>query len=352
MPSPYLSVIVAVYNAEQSLDRCIQSILRQSLSDMEIILVDDGSKDSSPEICDYYQKRDLRVHVIHQKNAGSVNARKAGLYAAKGEYVSYVDADDWIENTMYQYMLEEGDGADIIISGYTTETNNSTMRKHHIIQSGIYSGDRLHEFYAKLLFTGKFYESGIAPALWNKIFHRKLLLKIQPKVPDIIRMGEDAAITYPFLLSASKIVVLNELAGYHYINTEQTMSTSYDSLYFIRLEKLYEWLHGQFKERENDILLKQLPYYMMFLIWIGLQFELGAGNRNRIWTKIKALEKKLGEAWIVEAISGLDREKMSADVWKLKESISDKKICEWLIGYFFRRIIFKLRRIMRVREIL
>ena len=100
-----LSIIVPVYNVCDYLKDCIDSILAQSFTDFELILVDDGSTDGSGEICDEYVKRDSRIRVIHKGNGGVVSARKAGVAAAKGLYVGYVDGDDWIESDMYEKMV-------------------------------------------------------------------------------------------------------------------------------------------------------------------------------------------------------------------------------------------------------
>ena len=107
---PKVSVIVPVYNAEKYLQECVDSILRQTLTDLELILVDDGSTDSSPAICDRYAEQDARVQVIHKPNGRAASARNAGLRAASGEYVAFVDSDDWISPEMYEKMLETGDG--------------------------------------------------------------------------------------------------------------------------------------------------------------------------------------------------------------------------------------------------
>lgn len=101
---PEISVIVPVYNTEKYLDRCIRSIIDQTFSDFELILVDDGSKDNSGFICDEWEKKDSRIKVIHQKNAGAGAARNAGLSVAEGKYIGFIDSDDWIEPEMYQVL--------------------------------------------------------------------------------------------------------------------------------------------------------------------------------------------------------------------------------------------------------
>ena len=109
-----ISVIVPVYNIEEYLPQCIDSIINQSYGELEIILVDDGSTDSGGNICDRYARMDSRIKVIHKENGGLVSARKAGVNRAAGEYVTFVDGDDWIEQDAYQKLIDSGQGADII----------------------------------------------------------------------------------------------------------------------------------------------------------------------------------------------------------------------------------------------
>ena len=116
---PALSVIVPVYNVEKYLDRCIRSIAGQTYTNLEIILVDDGSTDHCGEICDEWSRKDTRIQVFYKKNGGLVSARKAGLKTASGQYIAYVDSDDWIEENMYERMMELMlcNHSDIVTSG-------------------------------------------------------------------------------------------------------------------------------------------------------------------------------------------------------------------------------------------
>ena len=117
-----ISIIVPIYNAEEHLDKCVESILEQTEINLEIILVDDGSKDNSFEICKKYEKMDQRVKVIHQENAGVSAARNHGIEIAEGEYIGFVDSDDWIEPVMYQRLLKEAKekNADVVMCDATT----------------------------------------------------------------------------------------------------------------------------------------------------------------------------------------------------------------------------------------
>ncbi|MFV0635182.1 glycosyltransferase family 2 protein [Mitsuokella sp. WILCCON 0060] len=122
---PEISVIVPVYNAEKYLDRCVKSILGQTFSDIELILVDDGSPDKSGELCDRWAKEDNRVRVIHQENAGAGAARNAGLAIARGHYINFVDSDDWIAPQMYEilYKLIRRTSAPIAMTGMISKTH-------------------------------------------------------------------------------------------------------------------------------------------------------------------------------------------------------------------------------------
>ena len=112
-----ISIIVPVYNTEKYLRRCIDSVLAQTYQDFELLLIDDGSKDSSGAICDEYAAQDARVRVFHKENGGVSSARNVGLDNARGEWITFVDADDWIESDMLELLLRKGEetGADIVM---------------------------------------------------------------------------------------------------------------------------------------------------------------------------------------------------------------------------------------------
>lgn len=115
-----VSIITPVYNAEKTLAKCIESILSQTHRDIELILVDDGSRDASPTLCDDFAKRDQRIRVIHKENGGASAARNTGLAEAKGEYIAFVDSDDWVEPSYIENMMT-GEDADVVMAGWTEE---------------------------------------------------------------------------------------------------------------------------------------------------------------------------------------------------------------------------------------
>ena len=224
METPLVSVIVPIYKIDKYVGICIESIINQTYHNLEIILVDDGSPDRCPEICDLYASKDSRIKVIHKKNGGLVSARKAGLEASTGTLIGYVDGDDWIGPGFYQslvHSLMETD-SDIAIAGFSRDLFTSTKNMLNSIPSGIYDGESLKQVYKKMLSNGPFYMHGLTTYLWNKLFKREMIIKPQMEVDDRITVGEDAAVVYKAILGSNRIIVTDNCA-YHYRQREDSM---------------------------------------------------------------------------------------------------------------------------------
>lgn len=268
--NPLISVIVPIYNVDIYLKECIESIQNQTYINLEIILVDDGSTDTSGKICDEYAKKDSRIKVIHKKNGGLVSARKSGIRVAKGFYATYVDGDDWIELDMYEKLVNQIKNADVIVSGVMRDYKNYTLYEKNKVSDGDYKGDSLKDnIYNKMIYTGKFYERGIIGHIWNSLYKKDLLLKNQMKISDDIRIAEDIACLYPILLDAEEIVVISE-CFYHYRMRENSMMGSRDREELWRFELLYEHLQARFSEEEDlkEVLLSQLDYLMIYCLML------------------------------------------------------------------------------------
>jgi len=220
-----ISVIVPVHNVKKYLGQCIESICCQTYKDLEIILVDDGSYDGSEKICDLYQNADDRIIVLHKENKGIVSARKAGLQISHGEYIAYVDGDDWIEPDMVEKLnltMQES-GADIVTCGHFIDTGNTSKRACHDMPNGYYGKRQLVEcVYPEMIVGEEFFDWKIYPALWDKLFRRKNILPYQMAVDESLKMGEDAACTYPALLNADSLFIMDECL-YHYRQTTASM---------------------------------------------------------------------------------------------------------------------------------
>ena len=198
-----LSVIVPIYSAERFLNKCIESILSQSYFDMEIILVDDGSPDNCPQICDNYAKQDKRIKVIHQSNKGLVEARNAGLGMASGEYICFVDSDDFVKGELLQRtanIIDQEPDTDIIVYDYLYfygNSDNDLKRRNHDIDNS-WPIDRIRD---------EFLLDHYPSYMWNKVFRKDLLKKVS--IPAGIWMEDLYACAGLFTI-AKKIIYVPE----------------------------------------------------------------------------------------------------------------------------------------------
>ena len=187
----WLSIIVAVYNTEIYLADCIDSLLKQQLSGCEIILVDDGSTDNSGGICDGYAEKckDL-IRVIHQENQGHTAARENGFLQSSGRYILLMDSDDWLQKGALESLAQtvRKYEPDIISYGYRAVKDGKVQVEPDRYAEGIYDKDALRmKIYPTMIYYGKFYQFGIAPNMWNKIFRRELVEQFLMTVPREIR---------------------------------------------------------------------------------------------------------------------------------------------------------------------
>lgn len=253
MDKPLISVIVPIYRIERYIGICIESILRQTYKNLEIILVDDGSPDKCPEICDLYAKKDHRIRVIHKKNGGLVSARKAGIISATGKYVGYVDGDDWIGEGFYESLVNDINAcdADVVCAGQSRDLFDKNFRFCDSVTSGLYEGEKLKKLQKEMMSYNKYHRVGISTYVWNKLFRREILLQHQLNVDERISIGEDAAVTYPVLMECKKVYVTDNCA-YHYRQREDSMlkktSTFRDEQ--LKLIYLYEYL-SKFAKMQN-----------------------------------------------------------------------------------------------------
>lgn len=241
---PIISVIVPVYNSEKYVGQCIESLINQTFKQIEFLLIDDGSTDSSGVICDLYASKDDRITVVHKQNGGLVSARKKGMSLARGNIIGYVDGDDWIEKTYFENAynaLIEND-ADIVVSGFKRDLFEKSDIVLNTFKSGLYEGDNLLELKKNCLSCGSFFNHGVYTFLWNKIFKKDLVYNKQLSVDDSIIIGEDASVVYPAIFDSNKIVITND-CSYHYRQREDSIlkrkySFSYD---FLQIKSAYSY---------------------------------------------------------------------------------------------------------------
>ena len=236
-----ISVIVPVYKVEAYLNRCVESIVNQTYQDLEIILVDDGSPDRCPILCDEWAQRDKRVRVIHKENGGLSDARNAGLAASTGGYISFVDSDDWVESDFLQtmYDLRQKTQADIAECGvkYIDEHGNQ-LRQRGIPQER----EELSRVDAvKRLIK----EDGVYQTVWNKLYRRDTIGTV---LFEKGKLHEDDYWTYQIFDKAKKVVVTNKLLYHYFQRSDSIMGVGYR---FKNLDGLHA-RHRQVEYFAND----------------------------------------------------------------------------------------------------
>lgn len=266
-----ISIIVPVYNIEKYLSQCLDSLISQTFSDIEIILVDDGSTDGCYDICENYKEKDSRIIVIHKENGGLVNARKTGINNAHGEYIAYVDGDDWIEPNMYERMYQKitEQVVDVVMCGRYEDTGEASKAVFHGLPEGRYNKQALVEtVYPRLIVNDGFFEWGVFPGVWDKLFKREIVERYQIAVDDRIVMGEDAACVYPCLLNANSIYIIHECL-YHYRQSISSMVKQVKSYTEERnqFQILYQTVSGSLRQYSQIYdLRQQWEKYVLFLM--------------------------------------------------------------------------------------
>lgn len=217
-----ISVVVPVFNVELFLSKCIESLIGQTYSDLEILLIDDGSTDSSLKICERYMD-DSRVKILQKENGGVVSAVKKGIENAQGEFIGFVDADDFIDLDFYEKLMaaQKLHNADIVVSGHKEVNQNKKVAARQEDKNGFYSNKRLEDFKQELkLFDG----SGLNYfCRWNKLYKTDLVKASLSFYQDGVQMRDDWLLNIPIFLNAKSIEFV-KYEGYNYVVHANSLS--------------------------------------------------------------------------------------------------------------------------------
>lgn len=213
-----VSFILPVYNAENTLKRCLDSILKQTYCDYEVIIIDDGSIDNSGKICDSYSLNDNRFRVVHKENAGVASARQLGVSLASGEYVIHIDSDDWIESNMLSDMMNEISDADILVSDYYY---NTKYGQTYVRQVDCTTSEELLE---------KIIKGEVFGSLWHKLIRRNLYQNIEFNTD--LTFCEDQLLLFKILTTYQCKVINLHKAYYHYECNDGSITQRTDREYF------------------------------------------------------------------------------------------------------------------------
>lgn len=281
--SPRFSVIVPIYNKEKYLKECIDSVLNQTFLDYELILVDDGSVDSCPQIIDNYVKQNKQIKVVHKENGGLVSARKAGTKKAKGEYIVCLDADDYLKPDHLKTISDEieNNHSDVICFTYTQKTRNKEIEIKPIYRIGYYSKqDIINEIYPSLIQAKDTKHFNVN--IWSKVYKKDLYTKVQMDVNEKCKIGEDGCVSIPCIYLANSLSIINNTSYVYRCNNDSM--TSIKSVLNNDYPKLvYEEYTKHINKDEYDFndQLNRFVTHQVFSLCCS-QF-----NRNETYRKIK-----------------------------------------------------------------
>ena len=279
---PTITVIVPVYNTEKYLYRCIDSILAQTFTNFELLLIDDGSNDASGQICDEYTTKDNRVRVFHKKNGGVSSARNLGLDNAIGKYIMFVDSDDYMMPGMLEVMLSalESKKADLVVCG-TMETGGGYWRP---VADVDYSINQLNDHFVTLLHTEL-----LSPP-WNKILKKKIIGNI--RFSEDISFGEDLLFNIQYLKKCETISFIKEAPFYHEKENENSLVVKFNRNRLLDIEKVWVVVDRFSEDKEGlySKYLRDLTVYVRQLLKTKQYSWLEKKNILEEWSSVTLIK--------------------------------------------------------------
>ncbi|MFT9457218.1 MAG: glycosyltransferase family 2 protein [Liquorilactobacillus hordei] len=244
-----MSIVVPVYNVEKYLKSCLDSILGQTFSDYEVILVDDGSTDSSGKICDQYSEKSKKFITVHKKNEGLVSSWIKGIEETSdcSKYIAFIDSDDWISSKYLEIMVNESEknNSDVVISKLIRSFDNGKMVQDEVkVKSGYYDHATISKvIYPKLLNNGFFMDRGLPVSRWGKLLKKNIVIKNLKYAIRTATYGEDLGIIFPIYLTADSISVLDTSeCTYFYRMVSSSMLHAYDKNMLHSVNMIYNSL--------------------------------------------------------------------------------------------------------------
>lgn len=345
-----ISVVVPIYKTEKYLQQCVDSILNQTYKELEIILVNDGSPDNCHAICNEYALKDCRIKVIHKENGGLISSRKAGVEIAKGEYIGFVDSDDWIENNMYERLIEpiKNFQSEIISVKNILEFEYGQIKEHvEKDNTGLYNKEKIREFIIpKMLWNGKLGGRDFNISLCNKLFKKEIIKNGIKNINNSIEMGEDLAICINCMFLTKKFYMFESEFLYHHRQTNVSMSRSYNEDYFTKVMILFNTLKSCII---GNNAFKSIPFIDAILCHYILEIirnEFYKGNIKKTTEKIKFLKNLLNVYDVKKAINSTNASQFSAKDKLIKKLFQNNSyyLITFLLPLLDIRMILQIHR--------
>ena len=337
-----ISIIVPVYNVEDLLPRCIDSLLKQTKRNIEIILVDDGATDRSGEICDEYAKMSEKIRVVHKPNGGLTSAWKAGVEAAEGLYFGFVDSDDWIDEDMYKRMWECACkyNSDIVVCGLVFDYEDPSIPKRNEISSfekEYYSRKELEELFPNLINDGRFFGRMLQPARVTKIYRRELVEKNMDLCKEEVSVGEDMQLTLPAILDAKSLSVVKDFYPYHYWFNQKSMTGKYDPNYLDKIKIMAKRMKEISAEKAIFDFSSQITNDFLSLAVIGLKNGVTRNTEGKE-SALAIIRKYCEDEMVVEALNIHTMNKLPITIKVFLELMKYKQyqICYLICKLFFK----------------
>lgn len=312
MMEKLLSVIVPVYNVEGYIGECINSILEQSYRNLEIIIINDGSTDASLEICKSFALKDNRIRLISQENQGVVTTRRFGAELANGQYIAFVDGDDYLEPEMYSYMMRYMENVDLVVSGYFHHFSEVRIEKRYDDFEGAYTTkEQMQYVWKRMVYNMDEAEiSDLTPSLWSKIFKTDLVRKIMEQMNPDIFYGEDAVFLYQYLLECKSVYFFKN-ALYHYRFRADSVCRSKNEKMLENINCVYCELKKVFEQHSmKDVLMAQLQKRTIYNTIDALNRYMGFSSAYRIPRFTICIENLKGQKLVLYGASYMGQDIM------------------------------------------
>ena len=291
-----ISVIVPVYAAEKYLERCVKSLTGQTWKNLEILLIDDGAKDRSPQMCDEFAEKDKRIRVIHKENGGLMSAWMRGVKESTGEYLCFVDSDDWIDLDMIEKMQQQTAGVkgEVVCCNFVISRPDGESRQCHGLAPGVYEKEALEEKVKPHLLGNE--NRSVCLSRCMKLISRELVEQNMKFCDPALRMGEDVNIMLPALLDARRIVIMKDSWFYHYFYNEESMVHKYDEGMYENVLHLNRVIFDILEEKKARDKKMQAEKESIFLFMLVIKNELrGGGSQAPSKVRQLCLDNRTGE---------------------------------------------------------
>lgn len=330
-----LSVIVPIYNVEKYLGKCVQSILNNQCNEMEIILVDDGSIDASKDICDYYSQKYHNIKCIHKNNGGLVSARKTGVQAAQGKYITFVDGDDWVDEKLYINIIKKLKQNVVDVYAFAITRVYSEGKEEvwkNLVENKIYKGIEVKDIIIPSMLCDKTLHMKMMQSVCTKVMLKSLFADNMNDVEDTVRDDEDLLFSLACLRNATTVWVDNTISGYYYRYVENSMSIGYNKDYWKFMEQCCKNLE-RFKNSGDSGKKENYEYEKIYLLLRGVEKEFSGSNSNDLREKSRIVKEVVRNKMVVGKALKLNR------IIKLQVSL-EKKFKLLLLKYNMTYILY------------